>query len=120
MLLKSIEDLLAFKANDNTTLREVIHPKNDNVQLNYSLAHASLGSGESSLPHCLVNQSELYVFLEGEGKININGDERNIKKGDVVLVPKGATQYVENRGKGTLKFLCIVSPLWQENDDLVV
>ena len=117
MLYKSIENILSFEANDKTTLKEIIHPKNDGIELNYSLAQASLKIGESSVPHCLVNQTELYIFLEGKGKIVIGDEQQNIQKGDVVLVPKGADQHVENQGNKELVFLCLVSPPWEESDD---
>ena len=117
MLLKSIEKIASFNANDNTILKEIIHPKNDGVPLDYSLAQAVLKTGESSLPHCLKNQTELYVFLKGVGQITIEEEHQSIQQGDVVLVPKGAKQYVENLGDHDLEFLCIVSPPWKEGDD---
>lgn len=117
MLLKSIKNILSFEANDKTTLKEILHPKNDSLALGYSLAHASLKIGESSLPHCLENQSEVYYFLNGSGKIKIGEEYQNITKGDVVLVPAGAKQHVENQGDEMLTFLCIVSPPWKEEDD---
>ena len=120
MLFKSIENIFSFEANDKTAIKEIIHPKNDGVQLGYSLAHASLKTGESSLPHCLSNQSELYFFLSGKGKVIIEDEQKEVKHGDVVLVPKGAKQYVENQGDETLEMLCIVSPPWQEEDDLLL
>ena len=117
MLYKSIEKILSFEANDKTILKEIIHPKNDNVPLNYSLAQAVLKKGESSLPHCLLNQTELYIFLSGEGEIVVGEDKQKVKSGTVVLVPKGAKQHVENHGDSELKFLCIVSPPWKKGDD---
>ena len=120
MLHKSIENLRSFEANDLTAIKEIIHPKNDSVQLNYSLAHATLEIGKSSIPHCLANQSEVYVFLSGEGSVIIEEEQKRVKKGDVVLVSKGAKQHVENLGDTALEFLCIVSPPWQESDDLVL
>ncbi len=120
MLFKSIGDILSFEANDKTTLKEIIHPKNDGVQLNYSLAQASLKIGESSVPHYLANQTELYFFLKGKGEIFIDGKQQKIENGDIVLVPKGATQYIENQGDSVLSFLCIVSPPWEEKDDITL
>ena len=120
MIIKSIENILAFEANDKTTLKEIIHPKNDELELNFSLAHASLKKGESSVPHCLLNQTEVYYVLNGSGKIKIEEEYQNINKGDVVLVPAGAKQHVDNQGDEPLEFLCIVSPPWQEKDDLLL
>lgn len=120
MLFKSIENIFTFEAKDKTAIKEIIHPKNDGVPLNYSLAHASLKAGESSLPHCLVNQFELYFFLSGSGRVIVNDEVRAVKNGDVVLVPKGARQYVENQGNEPMEMLCIVSPPWREDEDLLL
>ena len=120
MLFKSIYDILSFEASDKTTLKEIIHPKNDGVRMSYSLAQASLKVGESSVPHYLVNQTELYYFLKGEGKIVIDGEQQKVSRGDVVLVPKGATQHIDNQGNSVLEFLCIVSPPWEEKDDIAL
>ncbi len=120
MLFKSIDKILSFEANDKTILKEIIHPKNDGVQLNYSLALASLKIGESSVPHYLANQTELYIFLKGKGKIIIDDKQQKVNTGDVVLVPKGARQHLENQGNSVMEFLCIVSPPWEEKDDIVL
>jgi len=118
MIKKSISTLPFFLAGDKTHLQEVIHPKNDQVNLGYSLARAYIKVGESSLPHSLA-QSELYYILEGKGKLFIEGEEHNIQAGDVVLVPAHAKQYVQNTGTNKLEFLCIVSPPWTaEGEDI--
>ena len=120
MLHKSLKDLKSFEAGDKTNIIEVLHPKNDNISLGYSLAHASLEVGESSLPHILEECSEVYFILKGEGKVVIGEEQRPIKEGDTVFVPKGATQYVENQGTTKLEFLCIVSPAWFEEQEKVL
>ena len=111
MIKKSVSDIPFFLAGDKTHLQEVIHPKNDQVQLGYSLARAYVEVGTSSLPHSLA-ESELYYFLQGNGELFIEDEKHVIQRGDVVLVPSGAKQYVRNTGTNKLEFLCIVSPPW--------
>lgn len=116
---KSLSDIAEFLAGDHTILKEVFHPKNDPVDLPYSLAYAKIEIGKKSLPHRLVKSEELYYFLEGKGAIHINGEKQTIQKADIVLVPKNANQFVENLGDCDLEFLCIVSPPWNESEEEV-
>jgi len=117
MIHKSLKDLRAFEAADKTTLIEVLHPQNDPIDLEYSLAHAHLKPGTASLPHVLEACSEVYFILEGIGQIHVDGAMKDIQKGDTIYVPKGATQYVENLGAVDLVFLCIVAPAWYAAQD---
>lgn len=118
-MVKRITDLACFQAGDNTWLREVLHPANDPLNLSFSLAHAFLEVGESSLPHKLLSSSETYFILEGSGTIAIDGSLLSIGKGDTVYVEAGAVQFVQNVGNGRLAFLCIVSPPWSAKDEEV-
>lgn len=119
MLLKWIEEVHAFTAGDETKIREVLHPKNETLDLPYSLAHASLEPGERSLPHRLRSSAEVYVILEGRGMVICDGEQREVGPGAVVLIPAGAEQYAINSGQVTFRFLCIVSPPWSEDDEVV-
>ena len=67
MFKKSLSDIPSFIAGDKTIIKEFVHPKNDVVDVNYSLAHAMVEVGKASEPHILTKSSELYVVLEGEG-----------------------------------------------------
>lgn len=116
---KQTFDLPEFLAGDHTILREVLHPKNDPVDIPYSLAYARVEVGKKSLPHRLVKSAELYYILEGKGAISIDGAITSIQKSDIVLVPKNAEQFVENLGNCDLEFLCICSPPWNELEEVV-
>jgi len=119
MIKKTIADLPTFIAGDDTILSEVIHPKNDAVHLPYSLAHASIPVGGKSLPHTLTHSDELYYFLSGQGQIFIEEEHENVKSGEIVLVPAGSQQWVENTGESELVFICIVSPPWSADEEVV-
>ncbi len=118
MIYKKLNDIPEFLAGDHTHLKEVLHPSNDQLALNFSLAHAYLNVGENSLPHRL-SHSETYYILEGQGEIYLNGKMQTIEKGDIIYVPKNVEQYVKNKGEVNLTFLCIVSPPWSPETEII-
>lgn len=118
MLFKVLSQIPAFTASDDTLIREWLHPKNDGVDLPYSLALAELEPGAASLPHILQRSAEIYILLEGEGTAHVSGQAQRLQAGELLLIPVGAEQWIENTGTTILKFLCIVSPPWSEEDDL--
>ena len=63
MIIKFAENQF-FKAGDHTTLKEVLHPVNRNLDLPFSMAFAFLEPGESSLLHFLTN-TEIYFITSG-------------------------------------------------------
>ena len=119
MFKKSLKDIPSFIAGDKTIIKELVHPKNDAVELPYSLAHAVVPVGEASLPHILTKSSELYVILEGEGELFIGEESEKVISGDTALVPAGVEQWIKNIGDKDLSFYVIVSPPWQEEEEVV-
>jgi mannose-6-phosphate isomerase-like protein (cupin superfamily) len=118
MLIVDMNECPQFVAGDETLLREVLHPHRDQVALPYSLAHAILSPGSRSLSHRL-RGSEVYYVLRGRARIHIDGEIDEIRAGQVVYVPPGAAQFVENMGDEELSFLCIVAPAWRAADEEV-
>lgn len=120
MLFKNLKNIPEFIAGDKTIIKEVLHPKNDAVELGYSLAHAVVKPGEKSLPHILHTKSEAYFILEGQGMVYIDKKSKLLSKGDTVLIPAGANQWIENTGSEDLEFLAIVSPPWSEETEEIL
>lgn len=116
MIHKILQQIPAFTAADHTILKEVLHPDNDGLALPYSLAQAYLEPGTRSKPHVL-KSAELYIFRAGEGIIYVEGKAQEVKGGELVLVPGGAEQYVENTGAEALDFWLIVSPAWRAEEE---
>jgi len=116
MLIKSTQACAPFIANDGCRIREVLHPSQDPVALPYSLAFAEVDPGGSTFRHRL-RQDEVYYLLEGEGRMHVDASARTVAAGDVVHIPGGAVQWIENIGVQTLRFLALVSPPWTATDD---
>ena len=114
-----IDSKKAFLAGDKTFIQELLHPKNDGINLPYSIAHGTLEKGCSSLPHILEETKELYIFLKGRGILLIEGEEIAVESGDLVVVPGGAKQHLVNTGNQILEFFCIVSPPWDNQKEVI-
>lgn len=100
-------------------IKEFVHPKNDAMDVNYSLAHAVVEVGQASEPHILHKSSELYVILKGVGEIYMGEECEILRGGDAALVPQGVMQWIKNVGKTPLSFYVIVSPPWDEKQEEV-
>jgi mannose-6-phosphate isomerase-like protein (cupin superfamily) len=118
MLIQRLHDCPEFLAGDSTRLRELLHPDKQDVALRYSLAHATVPPGRSSLKHRLAT-SEVYYILEGEGDMHIGSETARVRPGDAVYIPPRTTQWIENAGAAELRFICIVDPAWRVEDEVV-
>ena len=118
MFIKRLHDCAEFLAGDSTRLRELLHPDKEDIALRYSLAHAVVRPGDTSLRHRLAT-SEVYYILEGYGLMRIGAEEARVGPGDAVYIPPRSTQCIENVGTKDLKFLCIVDPAWRVEDEVV-
>ena len=112
------KDCQEFLAGDATHLREILHPDKMDIALRYSLAHAVIKPGETSFKHAL-KTSEIYIILEGKGRMVVDKEAQEVSQGHVVYIPPNAVQCIENIGTEDLIFYCIVDPAWREEDEIV-
>ncbi len=122
MIIKKLSDLKEFAALDGTIIKEYLNPRHEegDLVLGYSLAHASLPSGKSSLPHRFHEASEVYYILKGRGIMHIDDETSEVTPGDMIYIPPKAVQYIECVGETALDFLCIVNPEWEPDAEELV
>jgi len=118
MFIKDFHRCKEIIAGDNTVLREILSPLNDGISVGYSLAHAKVKPGETTLKHKL-KSSEVYYILEGQGDMHIDEEYEKVSSGQAVYIPPGSLQCIKNTGTGDLVFLCIVEPAWKSEDEEV-
>jgi mannose-6-phosphate isomerase-like protein (cupin superfamily) len=116
MLIKDLNDCEEFIAGDGSLLRQLLHPEKMEVACRYSLCHATVKPGQTTVPHRL-RTSEVYYVLEGEGYMSIDGESKTVRPGQVIYIPPCSTQHIQNTGGSNLTFLCIVDPAWREEDE---
>lgn len=93
-----IKDNETYLLKDNKTLNNLV------------LSSTKLYRGQSTRGHRHAGQEEVYLFVQGYGKM-IVGDETDepfdVKAGDIVLIPDGAFHRVINDGEMNLIFNCV-------------
>ena len=119
MVIKDIRKCRPFPSGDRAVLRELLHPGKENLDLRYSLAHAVVHPGRTTLPHRL-KTSEVYYILEGRGLMHIDEETAEVFPGQSVYIPPHAVQFIQNTGPTDLVFLCIVDPAWRPEDEEIL
>ena len=122
MLTKKLEDCQEIIALDDSIVRELLNPHHfqADLKLNYSLAHATVKPGKTTLPHRFKTASEVYYILRGRGMMHIDEQSAEVGQGETIYIPPMAVQYIENLGQENLEFLCIVYPSWQPDAEELV
>ncbi len=118
MLIQKLSACAEFVAGDGTLLRELLHPDKQPIDLRYSLAHAIVPVGQTSIPHAL-KTTEVYYILSGQGEMHINDEVQRVEPGDAVYIPPDARQFIQNSGVEPLIFICIVDPAWRQSDETI-
>ena len=121
MYIKEVKKCPEFVAGDGTTLREILHPDRElePVDFRYSLAYGVLKPGTKSSEHKM-QTSEVYYILRGEGVAHIDNESEKVYAGCAIVVPPGATRFIENNGVQDLTFLCIIDPSWRPEDEIIL
>ena len=120
MTIRRLRDCREITAGDGTRLRELFHPNREYAfSGRYSLAHAVVPPGQSSVKHRLITD-EVYYILSGEGKMHVNEEIAEVEGRTAIEIPPGSIQWIENTGSEDLSFLCIVDPAWRTEDEEVL
>ena len=92
---KLIRDTEIYKVFDLASLK----------RLNVSLTE--LYPQKSTSGHSHDNADEVYIFIEGEGTMELGDSVFPVKVGDLMLVPSGNFHKVHNKGEKNLSFWAI-------------
>jgi len=81
-----------------------------------SIARATVKPGVTTVPHHLKATDEIYVIVQGEGKVKIGElKPTKIRAGDTVFIPADISQQIANIGKSDLIFYCICTPRFTQD-----
>ncbi len=75
-----------------------------------SIARARVLQGQRTRWHKLNGLVERYLIMQGTGRVGVGKSEVLVGEGDVVVIPEGVAQRIENLGEQDLVFLAICSP----------
>ena len=104
MEVVSYEGLEPFTTKDGSTIREYIHSPAQ------SLAEATLVPGQSTRRHYHAFSEEIYLLISGDGTMELDGETREVRQGDAILIPPGAWHELQAGPNGVRLLCCCVPP----------
>ena len=82
-----------------------------------SVARARVEPGVTTRWHQLRKQTERYVILSGQGRVELGEKiSQDVAEGDVVIIPAMCRQRITNSGTEDLVFLALCSPRFRVED----
>lgn len=115
MILTQIDDQPPFTTADGSTIRSILDATNAPVE-NQSLAEASLPPGAATERHYHRQSEEIYLILEGSGRMELDGEVRPVGPGDAILIPPGSWHQITAGSEGEIRLLCCCSPPYSHDD----
>jgi mannose-6-phosphate isomerase-like protein (cupin superfamily) len=119
MDIRHIDRVEAFTTKDGSEIRELLAHRNSVIE-KQSLAEARLPPGASTTPHYHRLTEEIYYVLEGQARMRIASEDREIGPGDAIAIPPGTVHQITNTGSGVLKFLCCCAPAYEHEDTVLL
>jgi mannose-6-phosphate isomerase-like protein (cupin superfamily) len=113
--VRSRELAQPFTTKDGSTIRVLLDATVGRAE-NQSLAEAWLEPGQPTERHYHARTEEIYVLLEGEGEMEVDGERRRIVPGDAILIPPGAWHEIRAAADAPLRFLCCCAPPYSDGD----
>lgn len=84
---------------------------NDTGDEHISIARARVKPGTTTAWHKLIDVTERYIIVAGQGRVEIGKDKWvGVEKGDVVRIPAGTRQRISNIGEIDLVFYAVCTP----------
>ena len=90
-----VKDNETYLLKDNKTLKNLV------------LSSTRLYRGQATRGHSHAGQEEVYFFVQGTGRMQVDQEEFVVNPGDIILIPDGAFHRVINDGEMHLVFNCV-------------
>jgi mannose-6-phosphate isomerase-like protein (cupin superfamily) len=104
-----------FTTKDGSTIRVLLDAALGGA-VTQSLAEAWLEPGQATERHYHTSTEEIYVVLDGEGEMEVDGDRQRVGPGDAILIPPGAWHEIRADSAAPLRFLCCCAPPYSDDD----
>lgn len=90
-----VKDDDTYRIKDNKFLEKLV------------VSSTELRAGKSTRGHKHPGQEEVYFFVDGKGRMEVDNEMLEVQPGDVVLIPDGAFHRVHNYTQHSLYFVCV-------------
>ena len=114
-----LEDREQFVTADRSLIRELVGiPSGNSVQ--QSIAEATVPSGAETVEHYHRTTEEVYLVLDGAGRMRLGDEEADVRAGDTVVIPPGTRHKLWNDGPDPLVLLCCCAPPYRDEDTVLL
>jgi mannose-6-phosphate isomerase-like protein (cupin superfamily) len=106
--IKKASDAVEFETDERCFIVEVANDDGDEL---VSIARARVAPGVTTAWHKLIDTTERYIIVQGQGRVQIgNSEPLDVGAGDVVRIPVDTAQRIENNGARDLIFYAVCAP----------
>jgi mannose-6-phosphate isomerase-like protein (cupin superfamily) len=116
--IDNLNEVEPFTTPDGSEIRELAG-RTIGTTLNQSLAEARVAPGGETAEHFHREAEELYFFTHGRGRMRLAEAEREVKPGDIVVIPPGMRHKLWALGDEPLRLLCCCAPAYSHEDTVV-
>lgn len=81
-----------------------------------SLAEEVLPAGAAVGRHHHTETEEVYYILQGAGRMSVGAEERDVRAGDAVFIPRGQSHTLANTGTEPMTILLVCGPAYSYED----
>jgi mannose-6-phosphate isomerase-like protein (cupin superfamily) len=117
--VRSVGSIEPFVTKDGSLIRELCGIPAGGTS-RHSVAEATLEPGQATERHYHRESEEVYVILEGDGLMEIDGDTAGVAPGDAIPITPGAWHALRNTGDRPLRLLCTCAPPYRHEDTFFV
>ena len=118
MEVMNLSTAVGFITKDGSEIRELLSHRNSAIR-NQSLAEARLPVGGATQEHYHIQTEEIYYVTHGSGRIQIEGELRDVIAGDAIVIMPGQRHKLWNMGTEPLRLLCCCAPGYEHTDTII-
>ncbi|MBQ3791570.1 MAG: cupin domain-containing protein [Clostridia bacterium] len=100
-------DIRKIRDGDETPDEKLLYDLDETETL--QLGYVSVDPGESTTLRAHPDEEEIYLILEGEARLLLGNEERIIRKGETVYVPRNTDHFMTCISPNKLEYLYIAN-----------
>ena|SRR5690242_12725194 len=109
----------SFITADGSSIRELAGIPSGNA-VNQSLAEATVPPGGATIAHFHRRSEEIYMFMDGTGRMRLGDEERPVRAGDCVVISPGVAHKLWADEQQPLVLLCCCAPAYSHEDTVLL